>query len=65
MSNLNRSISNCRFCQYFTPLGQRGGTCKLLSNGFVKNDWKACSFSNPAFNILDDTKYSSYALLSR
>ncbi|AFY56959.1 hypothetical protein Riv7116_4539 [Rivularia sp. PCC 7116] len=65
MSTLNSSPSSCRYCEYFTPLGQRGGTCGLLNNGLVKSHWKACSFSNPVFNISNREKTSNYALLNR
>lgn len=64
MITLNRSTSSCRCCKYFTPLGQRGGTCRLLNDGLVKSHWKACSFSNPAFNSVKEN-ISDYALLSR
>ncbi|MGB3759557.1 MAG: hypothetical protein WBA07_24845 [Rivularia sp. (in: cyanobacteria)] len=65
MSTLNRSASSCRCCKHFTPLGQRGGTCGLLNNGLVKSNWKACSFSKPAFDISTRENTFSYALLSR
>ncbi|WP_414621803.1 hypothetical protein [Calothrix sp. CCY 0018] len=65
MSALNGSTSSCRCCKYFTPLGQRGGTCGLLNNCLVKGDWRACSFSSPVFNVSRRENTSSYALLSR
>ncbi|BAY81197.1 hypothetical protein NIES267_06720 [Calothrix parasitica NIES-267] len=64
MNYLNRSNSNCRCCKHFTPLGQRGGTCRLLNNCLVKGRWKACSLSNPAFNVSIKENASSYALLN-
>ncbi|MDY6897570.1 MAG: hypothetical protein SWZ49_05755 [Cyanobacteriota bacterium] len=64
MSTLNRSTSSCKSCQHFTPLGQRGGTCRLLNDGLVKSHWKACCFSSPVFNPSTKESLSSFALLN-
>ncbi|WP_460203046.1 hypothetical protein [Scytonema sp. NUACC21] len=49
MATLKSScVSSCRYCRYYTPQGQRGGTCQLL-NVLVKSEWKACSLSAPSF----------------
>ncbi|MEL6163841.1 MAG: hypothetical protein AAFR37_08795 [Cyanobacteria bacterium J06628_3] len=64
MSTLNRSTSSCRCCEHFTQLGQRGGTCRLLSNSLVKGSWKACGFSSPVFNPSTKESLSSFALLN-
>lgn len=42
-------ISSCRCCRYYTPEGQRGGTCSQL-NVPVKGCWKACSLAMLAFS---------------
>ena len=64
MTSLNRSTLRCRCCKYFAPLGQRGGTCKVLNNCLVKGQWKSCSLSNPAFEISTTTNVCDYALSS-
>ncbi|WP_168163511.1 hypothetical protein [Calothrix sp. 336/3] len=48
MSIIGSPVSTCRFCRYYTPLGQRGGNCQLLSAN-VNSRWKACAFSEPHF----------------
>ncbi len=42
MTTIKSCVSTCRHCRYYTPEGQRGGTCQLL-NVSVKSGWKACS----------------------
>ncbi len=41
-------VSACRYCRYYTPVGQRGGTCQIF-NVSVKSGWKACSLSIRSF----------------
>ncbi|WP_096549421.1 hypothetical protein [Scytonema sp. HK-05] len=48
MTTLKSCVSACRYCRYYTPEGQRGGTCRLF-NVSVKSGWKACSLSVPSF----------------
>ncbi len=49
MTKIKDFISICRYCRYYTPEGQRGGTCKLL-NVAVESNWKACTLSVPSFS---------------
>ncbi|MGF1673680.1 MAG: hypothetical protein ACFCUV_08355 [Rivularia sp. (in: cyanobacteria)] len=65
MTTLNRSALSCRYCEHYTPVGQRGGTCSLLNNALVKSHWKACSFYHPMFNPSAKINNPDYALLSR
>ncbi|WP_198014954.1 hypothetical protein [Mastigocladopsis repens] len=48
MTTLKSCVSACRYCRYYTPEGQRGGICRLMSVS-VKSGWKACSLSVPSF----------------
>ena len=34
-------ISACRYCQFYKPLGRRGGSCEMLGVS-VQGGWKGC-----------------------
>jgi hypothetical protein len=44
-------VSVCRYCRHYTPEGQRGGMCQMLSVA-VKSEWKACSLAVPSFQTV-------------
>mgnify|MGYP003403670935 FL=1 len=45
---LNPTLA-CRYCQYYSPEGHRGGACERL-NVHVKGEWSACSLMAPSFS---------------
>lgn len=49
MATSTALVSACRFCQYYTPEGRRGGQCKKLGAA-VESHWKSCSLAIPAFS---------------
>lgn len=50
MKTLNCSVSACRYCQYYNPIGRRGGTCNVL-NVSVQGEWKACRLASEQFPL--------------
>jgi hypothetical protein len=48
MQALDTSVSTCRYCQYYKPVGRRGGACEIL-NGSVQGTWKSCHLAIPLF----------------
>lgn len=48
MQPLNHSVAACRYCQYYKPMGRRGGSCEML-NVAVQGVWKGCHLSTPIF----------------
>ncbi len=43
-----KTILACRYCQYYSPEGRRGGVCQKLMTQ-VESNWKACSLALPPF----------------
>jgi hypothetical protein len=48
MNSVDRPVSACRRCQFYTPEGRRGGQCQLL-NVSVQGSWSACTLSAAPF----------------
>ena len=46
---LKFTISTCRLCRYYRPVGRRGGLCCQL-NVPVQSNWKACSLAISPFS---------------
>ncbi|MCM1981733.1 hypothetical protein [Lyngbya confervoides] len=49
MENLNASLQACRYCQYYSPEGRRGGHCSQLGVP-VQGEWTACLLMIPTFS---------------
>ncbi|MGF1494745.1 MAG: hypothetical protein ACFBSC_20320 [Microcoleaceae cyanobacterium] len=49
MESCRGIVSRCRFCQYYTPEGRRGGQCSQLRVP-VEGQWESCSLAIPAFS---------------
>lgn len=50
MSSESLGVSTCRCCQFYAPVGRRGGTCQTLGVN-VQGCWKGCRLSQPAFTM--------------
>ncbi|NJK36379.1 MAG: hypothetical protein HC835_12605 [Oscillatoriales cyanobacterium RM2_1_1] len=48
MRSSSGPTSCCRYCQYYTPEGRRGGQCSQLSVP-VQGAWEACPLALQAF----------------
>jgi len=45
---LLQAVSQCRGCQFFAPIGRRGGECLRLAAP-VAGIWTACALAEPIF----------------
>jgi len=48
MNTLNPPVSACRYCQFYDPIGRRGGCCKTLGVS-VQAGWQGCQLAIPVF----------------
>ncbi|MBD2180161.1 hypothetical protein H6S82_27370 [Planktothrix sp. FACHB-1355] len=48
MKTLTTPVSVCKYCQYYKPLGRRGGSCEMLGVS-VQGGWKGCHLGIPQF----------------
>ncbi len=53
MKNVPPSVSLCRSCRNYSPMGRRGGECQRLDIP-VQSGWKACSLAIPALSKWKD-----------
>lgn len=63
MTTLNTPTS-CRYCQYYKPLGRRGGACEML-NVSVQGAWKGCHLAMPLFKPLQEGEKNCTLVNSR
>ena len=50
MKTLNSPVSACRYCQFYNPMGRRGGCCQTLGVT-VQGGWQGCQLGIPQFKI--------------
>ncbi len=43
-----QAVAQCRGCQFFAPVGRRGGECLRLAAPVV-GSWAACALAEPVF----------------
>lgn len=54
MEALNPPVSACRYCQFYRPIGRRGGSCQMLGVS-VQGGWKGCHLGITAFSPVKET----------
>ncbi|MBD2176914.1 hypothetical protein H6F42_08320 [Pseudanabaena sp. FACHB-1998] len=62
MDSSGSSVTACRLCQHYSPVGRMGGLCEKL-DVHVKSKWEACSLAESPFEISCDTPNSLTSLL--
>jgi hypothetical protein len=63
MDSSGNSVTACRLCQHYNPLGRMGGTCEKL-DVHVKAQWDACSLAESPFETSWDATNSLNSLLN-
>lgn len=48
METSHPCLSTCRCCQFYQPVGHRGGNCEVLGV-VVRAGWKSCHLGIPVF----------------
>lgn len=54
METINPPVSACRYCQFYRPIGRRGGSCQMLGVS-VQGGWKGCHIGITAFSPVKET----------
>lgn len=63
MDSSGNSVTACRLCQHYSPLGRMGGICAKL-DVHVKAQWDACSLAENPFETSWDNASSFNSLLN-
>jgi len=63
MDSSGNSVTACRLCQHYSPLGRMGGICAKL-DVHVKAQWDACSLAENPFESSWDATSSFNSLLN-
>lgn len=59
MNSSGNSITNCRFCRYYSPEGRRGGSCERLDVP-VDSTWEACKLAVHPFEAWQTFELSQF-----